>query len=144
VVKQIIFGEGAIPMFTRDSSVFLTSQPKFISRFRRSGSSAFGNHRNPLGAGKNGLENAFEPSNLQYMSTVTIHLDDDVARLVAEAAQMARQPLESWLRDSVCQAAARAVSSTKAGVRRIAPLHPGAMQPAADFNAPLEEFAPYV
>jgi uncharacterized protein (DUF1778 family) len=78
------------------------------------------------------------------MSIVTIHLDDDAARLVAEAAQIVQQPLESWVHDSVCQAAARTVSSTKAAVRRIALLHPDAMQPAADFNAPLTEFAPYI
>jgi hypothetical protein len=56
---------------------------------------------------------------------------------------MADQPLESWLREKVCQAAARTVNGTKSGVRRVSPLHPGAMQPALDFNTPLEEFAPY-
>jgi hypothetical protein len=77
------------------------------------------------------------------MSTLTIELDDDAARLVQEAAQLADQPLEFWLREKVCQAAACTVNGAKAAVRRVSPLHPGAMQPAADFNAPLEEFAPY-
>lgn len=77
------------------------------------------------------------------MSTLTIQLDDDAARLVREAAQMADQPLESWLREKVCQAAAHTVNGTKLAVHRVSPLHPGAMQAAPDFNAPLEEFAPY-
>jgi hypothetical protein len=78
------------------------------------------------------------------MSTLTIHLDDDAARLVREAAQMADQPLEFWLREKVCEAAAHTVNGAKSAVRRVSPLHPGAMQPAPDFNAPLEEFASYV
>jgi hypothetical protein len=78
------------------------------------------------------------------MSTLTIQLDDNAARLVREAAQMADQPLEFWLREKVCQAAARAVNGAKSAVRRVSPLHPGSMQLAPDFNAPLEEFAPYV
>ena len=78
------------------------------------------------------------------MSTLTIKLDDDAARLVEQAAQTAEQPLEHWLRESICQAAARTVSGAKAGPRRISPLHPGAMNPAPDFNAPLEEFSPYI
>ncbi len=40
------------------------------------------------------------------MSTLILQLDDDSARLVREAAQMANQPLEFWLREKVCQAAA--------------------------------------
>ena len=78
------------------------------------------------------------------MNTLTIQLDEDAARMVREAAQMAEQPLESWLREKVSQAAARTVNGTKSAVRRVSPLHPGAMQPAPDFNTPLEEFAPYV
>jgi hypothetical protein len=71
-------------------------------------------------------------------------LDDAAARLVREAAQMADQPLEFWLREKVCQAAARAVNGGKPAVRRVSPLHPGVMQIASAFNAPLEDFAPYV
>lgn len=78
------------------------------------------------------------------MSTLTIKLDDDTARLVEKAAKVVNQPLERWLRESICQAAVRTVNSTEAAIRRTSPLHPGAMQPAADFNAPLEGFAPYV
>jgi hypothetical protein len=78
------------------------------------------------------------------MSTLTIQLDDDAARLVAQAAQVTQQPLEHWLRESICSAAASAVNNAKSASRRVSPLHPGAMQPAPDFNAPLEEFAPYV
>jgi hypothetical protein len=78
------------------------------------------------------------------MSTLTIQLDDDAAHLVREAAQAAHQPLEIWLREKVCQAAARTVNGAKSTVRRVSPLHPGVMQLAPDFNAPLEEFAPYV
>ncbi|MCI0538533.1 MAG: hypothetical protein L0Z50_25275 [Verrucomicrobiales bacterium] len=78
------------------------------------------------------------------MSTLTIQLDDDAARLVAEASQAAKQPLEDWLRDNICRAAALAVNGAKSVARRVSPLHPGAMQPGLDFNAPLEEFAPYV
>jgi hypothetical protein len=78
------------------------------------------------------------------VSTLTIQLDDDTARLVREAAEMADQPLELWLREKVCQAAARTVNGAKSAVRRVSPLHPGIMQLAPDFNAPLEEFAPYV
>ena len=77
------------------------------------------------------------------MSTLTIQLDDDAVRLVAEAAQAVNQPLDEWLRRSVCEAAAQTVNHAKASTRRISPLHPGAMQTAPDFNAPLEEFAPY-
>ena len=78
------------------------------------------------------------------MSTLSIDLDDDAARLVQEAAKSVNQPLEHWLRESICQAAARTIRRAPMGTRRIAPLHPGAMQPTPDFNAPLEEFAPYV
>ena len=78
------------------------------------------------------------------MSTVTIQLDDEATRLVAEAARATNQPVESWLRESICRLAASTVNSAKSAVRRISPLHPGAMQPAADFNGPLEEFASYV
>jgi hypothetical protein len=78
------------------------------------------------------------------MSTLTIQLDDDAARLVAEAAQATNQPLENWVRESICKAAANAVNGAKSVKRRVSPLHPGAMQPAPDFNAPLEEFARYV
>ena len=56
------------------------------------------------------------------MSTLTIQLDDDAARLVQEAAQMADQPLEFWLRDKVCQAAACTVKSTKPAIHRVTPL----------------------
>ena len=78
------------------------------------------------------------------MSTLTIKLDDDDARLVAKAAQVTNQPLERWLRENICQAAARTVNRAEAAHGRISPLHPGAIQPAPDFNAPSEEFAPYV
>lgn len=77
------------------------------------------------------------------MSTLTIQLDEDAARLVREAARMVDQPVESWLREKVCQAAASIVNGAKQTVRRVSPLHPGAIQPAPDFNTPLEEFAPY-
>ena len=78
------------------------------------------------------------------MSTLTIQLDDEAARMVAEAAQATNQPVEHWLRESICQAAARTVSTAKATTRSVSSLHPGAMLPSPDFNAPLEEFAPYV
>ncbi len=78
------------------------------------------------------------------MRTLTIQLDDDAARLVAEAAQVTNQSLENWLRESICEIAARTVNGAKSAVRRVSPLHPGAMQPTPDFNAPLEEFAPYM
>ena len=51
------------------------------------------------------------------VSTLTIQLDDD---------------------------AARTVNGTQSAVRRVSPLHPGVMQLAPDFNAPLEEFTPQV
>ena len=78
------------------------------------------------------------------MSTLTITLDDDAARLVAKAAQLTNQPLEHWLRENICQVAARTVNRAEAALPRISPLHPGAIQLAADFNTPLEDFAPYV
>ncbi|MCP5519527.1 MAG: hypothetical protein H7A45_19980 [Verrucomicrobiales bacterium] len=78
------------------------------------------------------------------MSTLTIHLDDDAARLVQAAAQVVNQPLEHWLRENIRQMAERTVNDAKTTTRRVYPLHPGAMQPAQDFNAPLAEFAPYV
>ncbi len=78
------------------------------------------------------------------MSTLTIQLDDEAARLVAEAAQAVNQPLDEWLRESLCQAAAHTVNHAKVGTPRISPLHPGAMQATPEFNDPLEEFAPYV
>ncbi len=77
------------------------------------------------------------------MSTLTIDLDEDTTRLVQEAARSVNQPVREWARNSICQAAACAVA-VPAPARRISPLHPGAIQPAADFNGPLEEFAPYV
>lgn len=78
------------------------------------------------------------------MSTVTISLDDEAARLVQAAARAVNQPLEHWLREGIRRMAEQTVNSAKAAAPRISPLHPGAMQPAADFGAPLEEFAPYV
>lgn len=78
------------------------------------------------------------------MSTLTIDLDDDAARLVREAAQAENQSVGEWLRNNISQAAARRMTLAKAVSRRISPLHPGAMQPTPDFNAPMEEFAPYV
>jgi hypothetical protein len=81
---------------------------------------------------------------LPRVSTLTIHLDDDAARLVQAAAQVVNQPLEHWLRENIRQLAERTVNDAKTATRRVSPLHPGAMQPAQDFNAPLEEFAPYV
>ncbi|MBI5383790.1 MAG: hypothetical protein HZA90_03795 [Verrucomicrobia bacterium] len=54
--------------------------------------------------------------------------------------------MEHWLRDNIRQAALRSVAGAQAAppAARVMPLHPGAMQAAPDFNAPLEEFAPYV
>lgn len=78
------------------------------------------------------------------MSTVTIHLDDDAARLVGAAARAANQPLEHWLREGIRQMAEQTVNRPHAAAPRISPLHPGAMRAAPDFSAPLEEFAPYV
>ena len=53
------------------------------------------------------------------MSTLTIKLDDDAARLVEKAAQTANQPLERWLRESICQAAALTVGGANPSPRRI-------------------------
>jgi hypothetical protein len=78
------------------------------------------------------------------MSTLTIAMEDDAIRLAQEAARLSDQSLEHWLRDNIRLAALRVVTVPPAvDQKRIAPLHPGAMQPAADFNAPLDEFAPY-
>ena len=76
------------------------------------------------------------------MSTWTIKLDDEAARLVEQAAEMMNQPLEYWLRENISQAAQRTVNRAKAISHRVSPLHPGAMQVLPDFNSPLEEFAP--
>ena len=78
------------------------------------------------------------------MSTLTIDLDDEAARLVREAARAENQSVGEWLRNNISQAVARRATPVKALPRRISPLHPGAMQAAPDFNAPMEEFVPYV
>ena len=78
------------------------------------------------------------------MSTLTINLDDDTAQLVLAAAQAAKQPLEDWVRESICQMAQRTANHAPTGAGRISPLHPGAMRTTPDFDAPLEEFAQYV
>lgn len=78
------------------------------------------------------------------MSKITIELDDAAARTVHEAAQAAQQPVENWVRENICQAARRAVGAGKNGRARTFPLHPGAMEIMPGFNAPLEEFSPYV
>jgi hypothetical protein len=78
------------------------------------------------------------------MSTLTIDLDDDAARLVQEAARAVDQSVTEWLRQKVCEAAAASVKRPAPTPGRISPLHPGAMQAAPDFNAPMEEFAAYV
>ena len=80
---------------------------------------------------------------LSRMSTLTIKLDDTAASLVAEAAQVSKQPVEHWLRENICRAAENTLNRASAALQRISPLHPGAMQPALDFNAPLDEFKPY-
>jgi hypothetical protein len=54
------------------------------------------------------------------------------------------QPLDLWLRESLRQVAERAVNGTSAARQRVSPLHPGAIRTAPDFNAPLEEFGPYI
>ena len=77
------------------------------------------------------------------MSTITIELDDEAARAVREAAQAAHKPVENWARETICQAASRAVGTGKNGAR-IFPLHPGAIAIMPGFNEPLEEFSPYV
>jgi hypothetical protein len=78
------------------------------------------------------------------MSTLTIQLDDDAARLVQQAAQLVAQPLEIWSQEKLCPAATGVLTNVKPAGRRVSPLHPDVMRPAPDFNAPLEEFAPYV
>jgi hypothetical protein len=77
------------------------------------------------------------------MSTLRIDLDDEAASLVQRAAAAQNRSIEDWLRDNIQQAAARVVGSAQPTSHRVSPLHPGAMQPASDFNEPLEEFAPY-
>ena len=81
---------------------------------------------------------------LGCMSTLTIDLDDGDAELVQAAARVVNQPLERWVRESICQVAKCTLQSTRTAVRRISPLHPGAMQPTPSFDEPLQEFAPYV
>jgi uncharacterized protein (DUF1778 family) len=81
------------------------------------------------------------------MSSLTIDLDDATARLIESAAQVAKQPVRDWVRDSICYAAEQIIKDAapaSASVRRVFPLHPGAMKASSDFNAPLDEFAPYV
>lgn len=77
------------------------------------------------------------------MSTLTIELDDADALLVQAAARAMNQPVREWVRASIQLAAARAAEPA-APAPRVSPLHPGAIQPAPDFNAPLPEFAPYI
>jgi hypothetical protein len=77
------------------------------------------------------------------MSTLTIQLDENAARLVEDAARAANQPVAEWARTSICRAAALTVKGP-APASRVSPLHPDAMHPASDFNAPLDEFAPYL
>ena len=77
------------------------------------------------------------------MSTLIIKLDDDLERLVAQAAQAADKPVDEWARESVREAAAHAVS-VKPVASRVSPLHPHAMTATPDFDSPLEEFEPYV
>lgn len=77
------------------------------------------------------------------MSTLRIDLDDESANLVQRAAAAQNRSIEDWLRENIQQAAARVVGSAQPTPQRVSPLHPGAMQPAPDFNEPLDEFAPY-
>jgi len=77
------------------------------------------------------------------MSKITIELNEEAAQTVFEAAQAAHQPVENWARETICQAAARAISAGKNGRPRVFPLHPGAMEIIPGFNDPLEEFSPY-
>jgi hypothetical protein len=55
------------------------------------------------------------------MSTLTIELDDEAARLVAKAAQAVKQPLEHWLRQSICPAAAHREQSQSCEPPHFAP-----------------------
>jgi hypothetical protein len=77
------------------------------------------------------------------VSTLRIDLDDEAARLVYRAAAAQNRPIEDWLRDKIQEAAARVVDGAQPGSNRISPMHPGDMQPAPNFNEPLEQFAPY-
>ena len=65
----------------------------------------------------NGWKRRSGPGRVFPVSTLTIQLDDD---------------------------AARTVNGAQSAVRRVSPLHPGVMQLAPDFNAPLEEFTPRI
>ena len=76
------------------------------------------------------------------MSTLIIELDDASARLVHEAARAASQPVADWLRSRICEAITN--RSNHSVPRRISPLHPGAMRTTHDFDAPIDEFTPYV
>jgi len=77
------------------------------------------------------------------MSTLIIKLDDDLERLVAQAAQAAEKPVDEWARESMREAATHAVKA-KPVTNRVSPLHPHAMLATPDFDSPLEEFEPYV
>ena len=78
------------------------------------------------------------------MSKITIELNDEAAKTIQTAAQAAHQAVESWARETICQAASRAVGAAQNGRPRVFPLHPGAIEILPGFSEPLEEFSPYV
>ena len=57
------------------------------------------------------------PGSLNFcrMSRLTIAVEEEAAHLVEEAARLAHQPLEHWLRDNIHQAALRFVASACTG-----------------------------
>ena len=78
---------------------------------------------------------------LPPMSTLTLHLDEPLAREIARAAEASRLAPDEWAKAQLATAAGAKSPSTPARVLGLHAGEPYAMSP--DFDAPLDDFKDY-
>ena len=75
------------------------------------------------------------------MSTLTLHLDEALAREIARAAEASHLPPDEWAKVRLAEAAG---AKPAVAPQRVLGLHAGeAYAMSADFDAPLDDFKEY-